>query len=120
MKVELKFLRGQRVYYSGSQNDAGAFGICSGIIEAVRIDSSGCNYVLAGSSNAGFKEHELFATVEGIDSYLRESIAQKKSLQAERSLTASGYMGESVKNWVNGIPEVIKKERDSSGRFKKK
>lgn len=117
MNIELKFLRGQRVYFVGGTSADGGYVIASAIVESVSIGKQGVEYVL---SDAKKKEHELFATAEGIDLYLRESDSKRKSLQEERPLAASDYMNESVKNWVNGIPEGNKKERDSNGRFTKK
>jgi hypothetical protein len=124
MKVELKFMRGQRVYYvlRAQAGAMSAYDIGSGVIEDVKIDKSGCSYGISGGK--AIKEEDIFVTAEGVDNYIKQSIEKHESCAAAASNAFKRVvMSESVKNWVEGKAEIsIEPEKASyikgkGGRF---
>jgi hypothetical protein len=88
MKVELKFVRGQRVcFVSGNHTNGKTYTVISGVVESVDISKDGAAYYVAGQV---VKEHLLFLSVAEIDSYLNKKDSDSICIH------------ESVKNWIDG------------------
>ena len=98
MKIDLKFLRGQRVYHVVNNAESGSgYVIRSGIVEGIIIDVSGCSYMVSGLK---IPESGLFATVEGVNAYAEKKVKERQEVSEVKIVEP--VISESVKAWIDG------------------